>query len=165
MRVAIVSDTHQPRGDRVIPEACLERCRGADVILHGGDINDLATLEQFRALGPPVHAVWGNNCTEEVRAAVPKELEVDLAGVRAGMIHIGGPALNRPERLERRFPGCGLIVFGHSHVPEHHVTAAGTHVVNPGSPTERRRAPHCAMAIVEIEGGAVRSVELIPIDA
>lgn len=112
MRVAVISDTHLPKGDRGLPARCVELCRGADVILHGGDINDLATLEMMRAWGPPVHAVWGNNCTEDVRAEVPKELVVELGGVRVGMIHIGGPAAGRPERLERRFPGCGLVVFG-----------------------------------------------------
>ncbi|MBO9533576.1 MAG: metallophosphoesterase family protein [Solirubrobacteraceae bacterium] len=163
MRIAVISDTHMPKGDRVLPAECVERCSAADVILHGGDINDLATLDAIRALGPPVHAVWGNNCTDEVRAQIPKELVVELGGVQVGMIHIGGPAARRPERLEERFPGCGLVIFGHSHVPEHVITAAGTHVLNPGSPTERRRAPHCAMATVEISGGAVARVEIHPI--
>ncbi|MEH3052463.1 MAG: metallophosphoesterase family protein [Patulibacter minatonensis] len=163
MRVAVISDTHMPKAGRELPARCVELCQGADVILHGGDINDLGTLELIRSWGKPVHAVWGNNCTEEVRAEIPKQLEVELGGVRVGMIHIGGPAARRPERLEERFPGCGLVIFGHSHVPEHHVTAAGTHILNPGSPTERRRAPHCAMAIVELSAGAVASVELIPL--
>lgn len=163
MRVAVISDTHMPKGDRVLPARCVELCRSADAILHGGDINDLATLQLLQSWGLPVHAVWGNNCTDEVRAAIPKQLEVELAGVRVGMIHIGGPAARRPERLEQRFPGCGLVVFGHSHVPEHSVTAAGTHVLNPGSPTERRTAPNCGMAIVELAAGAVASVELVPL--
>lgn len=160
MRIAVISDTHMPKGDRVLPAACVERCSAADAILHGGDINELATLRAIQAFGPPVHAVWGNNCTEEVRSEIPKELEIELAGVRIGMIHIGGPAARRPERLEERFPGCGLVIYGHSHVPEHLVTAGGTHVLNPGSPTERRRAPHCAMATVELVGGTVASVEI-----
>lgn len=163
MRLAVISDTHLPKGDRSLPAACEARCREADAILHAGDINDLPTLTWLRTLGPPVHAVWGNNCTDEVRAAIPKELVVELGGVRIGMVHIGGPAAGRPERLARRFPDCGLIVFGHSHVPEHHVTEQGVHVLNPGSPTERRRAPHCAMANVDVDGGTVARVELLPL--
>lgn len=163
VRLAVISDTHLPKGNRTLPERCEARCRQADAILHGGDINDLATLQWLRTLGPPVHAVWGNNCTEEVRTEIPKELELELAGVRIGMVHIGGPAAGRPERLARRFPGCGLVVFGHSHVPEHHVTESGVHVLNPGSPTERRRAPHCAMALVDLAGGVVERVELVPL--
>lgn len=163
MRLAVISDTHMPKGERTLPARCLELCRSADALLHAGDINDLATLDWLRALGPPLHAVWGNNCTDEVRAQIPKELTVEVGGVRIGMIHIGGPAAGRPERLERRFPGAQLVIFGHSHVPEHHVTPGGTHVLNPGSPTERRRAPTCAMALVELASGAVASVELVPL--
>lgn len=159
MRIAVISDTHLPKGDRVLPATCIEQCRAADAILHGGDINDLATLHWLRTLGPPVHAVWGNNCTDEVRAEIPKELRVELGGLAIGMVHIGGPAAGRPERLERRFPGCGLVVFGHSHVPEHHITSSGVHVLNPGSPTERRRAPACTMAVVAVQDGAVASVD------
>ncbi len=161
VRIAVISDTHLPKGSRVLPAACVERCASADAILHGGDINDLATLRWLGTLGPPVHAVWGNNCTDEVRAVVPNELRVTLDGLEVGMVHIGGPAAGRPERLARRFPRCALVIFGHSHVPEHHVTADGVHVLNPGSPTERRRAPHCAMAIVTTAGGAVDGVEFV----
>jgi uncharacterized protein len=163
VRLAVISDTHMPKGERALPVACLERCADADVILHGGDVNDLCTLHQLKTLGPPVHAVWGNNCTEEVRAAIPKELVVEIGGVRIGMIHIGGPSAGRAERLERRFPGCGLVIYGHSHVPEHTITAGGTHVVNPGSPTERRTSPHCSMAMVTLAGGAVDTVEILPL--
>lgn len=164
MRIAVISDTHLPKGGRELPAACVERCRAADAILHGGDINDLATLQWLRTLGPPVHAVWGNNCTDEVRAEIPKELRVDLGGLQIGMVHIGGPAAGRPDRLARRFPGCGLVVFGHSHVPEHHRTATGVHILNPGSPTERRRAPHCGMAVVHVDAGAVVEIESIVLD-
>lgn len=160
MRLAIISDTHLPRGGRVIPEACLAHCAEADAILHAGDLIDLATLDLLRELGPPVHAVFGNVCTAPVRAALPERLEVELGGARIGMVHIPGPAKGRAARLERWFRECDLIVFGHTHVPEHHLLPSGAQVFNPGSPTERRRAPQHTMGIATIEGGGV-GLELV----
>ena len=102
MRLAIISDTHMPRGQRAIPDACLERCREADAILHAGDLVDVEVLEALRALGPPVHAIHGNVDSAAVRKLLPGRLELALGGVRIGMVHAPGPATRRLTRCATR---------------------------------------------------------------
>jgi putative phosphoesterase len=154
VRLAIVSDTHLPRGARRIPESCLQRCREADTILHAGDLIDVPTLELLRSLGPPVHAIYGNVDGEAVRRLLPPRLEVELGGVRIGMIHAPGPARGRLDALRTKFPRCDAVVFGHTHLPEH-AERDGFQIFNPGSPTERRRAPAHTMGVATIDGGAI----------
>lgn len=154
MRLAIISDTHMPRGARTIPQACLERCRAADAILHAGDLVDVPVLELLRSLGPPLHAISGNVDTEAVRRLVPVRLQLELGGARIGMVHIPGPAAGRLERLRADFPRCDAVIFGHTHMPEH-AERGGFQIFNPGSPTERRRAPARTMGQATIEAGRV----------
>lgn len=154
MRLAIISDTHLPRGSRAIPETCLQRCREADMILHAGDIIDVPVLEELRALGPPVHAIHGNIDSAAVRALLPARLELDLEGVRIGMVHAPGPAIDRLQVLRLAFPRCDAVVFGHTHLPQHE-ERDGFQIFNPGSPTDRRRAPAHTMGIATIAGGRV----------
>ncbi|HZS24680.1 MAG TPA: metallophosphoesterase family protein [Gaiellaceae bacterium] len=149
--VAVISDTHLPRGARRLPEACLERLRGADLILHGGDIASVTAFEELRALGPPVAAVHGNVDEPALQAALPEELVVEVGGARIGMVHVPIDE----ELLVRRFPGCAAIVFGHTHRPVVERRGA-TWLLNPGSPTERRRSPFHSMLVLEVEAGAVR---------
>jgi uncharacterized protein len=150
-RVAVISDTHLPRGARRLPESCLDRLRAADAILHSGDIASVAALEELQALGPPVHAVFGNVDEPALQVQLPEERVVELGGVRIGMVHISGAR----ELLLRRFPGCAAVVFGHSHLPV--VERRGeTWLLNPGSPTERRRSPFHSMIELEIVGGELR---------
>lgn len=163
MLVAAISDTHLPRGARTrLPEACLERLRGADAILHAGDLVTVSALDELRALGPPVHAVHGNVDEPALRELLPKELVVEADGVRIGMTHVPGPKAGREERLARRFPGCAAVVYGHTHLPqvERH---RGVWILNPGSPTERRRAPEHTMLLLELEAGELRP-ELVSLD-
>jgi putative phosphoesterase len=159
LRLAIISDTHMPRGAREIPAACLERCADADAILHAGDFADLPVLAMLRALGPPLHAVWGNVDTPAVRALLPERAEVDLGGVRIGLVHIPGATAGRIAHLRREFPACDAVVFGHTHMPEHG-QKRGFQIFNPGSPTERRRAPHHTMGVATIAAGRI-SFELL----
>ena len=154
MQLAIISDTHMPRGPRTIPAACLDRCRKADAILHAGDLSDLTVLRLLSALGPPVHAICGNVDRPAVRATLPARLELELAGVRIGMTHIPGPAAGRLARLRAAFPTCSAVIFGHTHLPEHD-EQDGFQIFNPGSPTERRRAPVHTMGIARISGATV----------
>jgi uncharacterized protein len=153
--VAAISDTHLPRGARRLPESCLERLRAADAILHCGDVSTTGALEELRALGPPVHGVRGNVDEPALRDLLPEELVVELGGARIGMLHAPGPAVGRGERLVRRFPGCAAVVFGHTHLPqvERH---AGLWLLNPGSPTERRRAPFHSLLELRVAGGEIR---------
>jgi uncharacterized protein len=160
--VAAISDTHLPRGTRRIPDSCLERLRAADLILHGGDLSALGVLEALQALGPPVHAVFGNADEPAVRELLPKELVVEAGGARIGMAHVPGPRAGREERLVKRFPGCDAVVYGHTHLPE--VTQeGGVWILNPGSPTERRKAPSHTMLLLEITAGKIRP-ELLEVE-
>jgi putative phosphoesterase len=149
--VAVISDTHLPRGARRLPELCLERLRAADLILHAGDLTSVRVLEELQALGPPVEAVLGNIDEPALRGLLPDERIVDVAEVRIGMRHVPDP----DERLLARFPGCGAVVFGHTHVPLAE-KREGVWLLNPGSPTERRRSPFHSMLVLEVEAGEIR---------
>jgi putative phosphoesterase len=162
MRLAIVSDTHLPRGARAIPAACVERMRGADAILHAGDFMESSVLADLRGLGPPVHAVAGNVDSAVLRIELPATRIVKAEGVRIAMLHDSGPADGRFERLRRRFPETQAVVFGHSHMPLLEVRD-GFAIFNPGSPTERRRAPHHTMGMATVTGDRIE-FELIELD-
>lgn len=153
MRIAVISDTHMPRGSG-LPPACLDRLRAADAIVHAGDWSDAATLALVRALGPPLVAVRGNVEEAGVARALPATAELDAAGVRIGVVHDAGPEAGRLERLRRRFPAAAGVVFGHSHIPLHAVAGDGFFILNPGSPTDRRRQPRHSMAELEVAPGA-----------
>ena len=156
MRLAVIADTHLPRGRRRLPDSCLERLRTADLSLHAGDLSTLAVLGELEALGPPVRAVHGNVDDAETRAALPETLIVDDAGARIAVVHDAGPAKGRLNLLRRRFPGCAAVVFGHSHIPLHERDPAdGFQIFNPGSPTDRRRQPHHTMGVATAEAGGV----------
>jgi putative phosphoesterase len=139
MLVAVVADTHLPRGSRALPPECVQRLVAADLILHAGDHSSVAALDVLRGLGPPVEAVFGNADEPALRAMLSERLVVEAGGARIGLVHDAGPRPGREERLVRRFPGCDAVVYGHTHQPqlERH---AGVWILNPGSPTERRRA-------------------------
>ena len=163
MVLAVISDTHMPRHRRRLPDACVERLRGADAILHAGDVMEEAFLDELEALGPPVHAVHGNQDSPELRLRLPATRIVSAGGVRIGMIHDGGASAGRMERLRRRFPDADAVIFGHSHIPLHE-EAGGFQIFNPGSPTERRRAPHHTMGIATVRDGRVH-FELLRVGA
>jgi putative phosphoesterase len=162
MRLGIVSDTHLPRHGRAIPRDCLERLAASDAILHAGDLIEASVLELLEALGPPVHAVRGNVDSAELSARLPATRTVTAAGARIAMVHDAGPAAGRLERMRRRFPGAVAVVFGHSHLPLHE-EAGGFAIFNPGSPTERRRAPRHTMGMATAAEGTVR-FELVALD-
>jgi putative phosphoesterase len=154
--VAVISDTHMPRGGRRLPESCVERLRSADVILHAGDVVAEEVFEELCAFGPPVHAVHGNMDDAALRERLPETLVVEVAGHRmVGMTHDPGPRAGREERLIARFPGCAAVVYGHTHEPQ--VARVGdVWILNPGSPTERRRSPAHTMLVLEVTEGVVR---------
>jgi putative phosphoesterase len=153
--LAVISDTHLPRGTRRLPDECVERMRGADAILHAGDFLELEVLESLQALGPRVHAVRGNGDSSELQARLPLTTTVTAGGVTLAMIHDAGPAKGRLNRLRRRFPDAAAVVFGHSHIPLHE-EFGGFQIFNPGSPTDRRRQPAHTMGIATVEDGTVR---------
>lgn len=165
LRVVVVADTHLKRQwpNRSLPDAAVAALRTADVVLHAGDITQAEHLEQLADVaGAPVYAVLGNN-DAELTGTLPETLELELAGVRVGMIHDSGPARGREQRLHDRFPTADVIVFGHSHIPWNAEGIGGQLLFNPGSPTERRRQPHRTLGVLTLSGGAVRraSIEIV----
>jgi uncharacterized protein len=153
--VAVVADTHLPRGRRRLPGACIERLLSADLIVHAGDFTSAAVVADLRALGPPVVAVHGNVDEERLRHELPAEAVVEVGGQRLAVAHDAGPASGRLGRLRRRFPDADAVIFGHSHIPLHE-RGGGFQIFNPGSPTERRRSPHHTMGIATVGAGEVR---------
>jgi putative phosphoesterase len=153
--VAVISDTHLPRGTRRIPDACVASMRASDLILHAGDFTYPEVLEEIEALGPPVAAVHGNVDTEELRQRLPEARVVNAADVKIAMVHDAGPSYGRLERMRARFPEADAVVFGHSHIPLHE-ERDDFHIFNPGSPTDKRRQPEFTMGVAQIEAGRIR---------
>jgi uncharacterized protein len=162
LRIAIISDTHLPRGARRLPDACVAQLRAADAIIHAGDIVAPAVLDMIETLGPPVHAVCGNVDEPELARRLPAVRIVDAEGARILVTHDGGPADGRLGRLRARFRDVDAVVFGHSHVPLHE-SRGSFQIFNPGSPTDRRRSPHHTMGIATAEPGRL-GFELIRLD-
>jgi uncharacterized protein len=168
MLIAVISDTHMPRGARRLPLACVERIAAADLLLHAGDLMTVEVLRELEAIGPPVAAVHGNMDTTELRRLLPAERVVEAGGARIAMVHDAGPRTGRLERMRRRFGDrADAVVFGHSHLALHERAGDGFQIFNPGSPTERRRAPAHTMGMARVEAQAVefQLIELIPYTA
>lgn len=162
MRVAVLSDTHAPRRWRSCPPAVAEHLHGADVILHAGDVCTADVLDELAGYAP-VRAVCGNNDGPDVVAwGAPETLELDLDGLRVGMIHDSGAAAGRTARMRRRFPSADLVVFGHSHIPMDQ-TGDGVRIFNPGSPTDKRRQPRGTMGLLHIERGHLVEARIVPV--
>ena len=157
MQIAMISDTHLPRGRRRLPEACVQRLRAADLILHAGDLMALSVLRELESFGPVV-AVYGNVDEPEVRRVLPPTASVQAGGVTIGLVHDAGPTAGRPARLRRRFPDAAAVVFGHSHIPLHAQEDDGFQIFNPGSPTERRRAPAHTMGMATVDIGPTHTI-------
>ena len=145
--IAILADTHMPKGDRRLPDPCLEAVAAADQLIHAGDVLTPEVLADLRALCPVVHAVHGNVDRPALRRSLPETLEIELGPRRVGLIHDAGPAKGRLRRLRTRFPDADAVIFGHSHLPLHE-QEDGFQIFNPGSPTERRRAPRRSMGLL-----------------
>jgi uncharacterized protein len=164
--LAILSDTHLPRGPKRLPDSCVERLEDADLILHAGDFSATSVLRALESLAP-VAAVHGNVDDHELCRRLPERRVVEAGGARIGMVHDAGPARGRLERMRRRFPGVEAVVFGHSHVPLHERAAGGRggrfQIFNPGSPTDRRREPQHTMGLARIDDGRVE-FELVTLD-
>ncbi len=154
MRIAVISDTHLPRGPRRLPERCVELLTEAEMIIHAGDFSDASVHSQIASFGPLV-AVHGNVDSAELRAELPAATAIDVEGTTIAVIHDAGPAKGRLARMHTRFPDADAVVFGHSHMPLHESDPSGFQIFNPGSPTERRRAPTHTMGIAQARDGRV----------
>lgn len=164
VHVVVLADTHIRRhSSRRLPPPAVTALEGADVILHAGDIVVGEVLDELRTYAP-VHAVLGNN-DGELAGLLPETLEVDLGGLRVGLVHDSGPRRGRPGRLRRRFPDADLVVFGHSHEPVNEAGIDGQWLLNPGSPTERRRQPHHTLATFDVHGGTLVDPRIMVVSA
>ncbi len=162
MRVVVLSDTHAPRRWRSCPPRVAAELRGADLILHAGDVCTAPVLAEL-AQYAPVTAVLGNNDGQDVAdwgAAETAALTLD--GLRVAMLHDSGPAAGRLARMRRRFPEADLVVFGHSHIPLDQ-SGYGLRIFNPGSPTDRRRQPHGTLGVLRIEDGRLTEAAILPV--
>jgi putative phosphoesterase len=157
MLIAVISDTHLPRGPRRLPDECVRRVAAADLLLHAGDFSTTPVLRALESIGPPLVGVHGNVDSAELRRLLPAERIVEAEGARIAMLHDAGPRRGRVERMRARFGDrAQALVFGHSHMPLHERGAGGFQIFNPGSPTERRRAPRHTMGMARVEGGELR---------
>ena len=145
--IAVISDTHMPKGERELPAGCVEKIREAEALIHAGDFSAVSVLEDLESLCPVVIAVHGNVDDAGLRRRLPESLEVDVGGRTVALIHDAGPSNGRLGRMRGRFPGADAVVFGHSHLPLHE-ERDGFQIFNPGSPTERRRAPRRSMGLL-----------------
>ncbi|HEV7770534.1 MAG TPA: metallophosphoesterase family protein [Solirubrobacterales bacterium] len=148
--IAVLADTHMPRGVRRLPQRCVELIGEADAVIHAGDFFGVPALEELESLCPVVHAIHGNVDEPALRHSLPSTLEVELGGQIVSVVHDAGPAKGRLAGLRRRFPQAAAVVFGHSHLPLHE-KGNGFQIFNPGSPTERRRAPRPSMGLLICE--------------
>lgn len=161
VRLLVLSDTHLRRGAE-LPDAVLRLADAADHACHVGDLVDADVLDVLEAL-LPVTAVCGNVDDSAVAARLPERAEVELGGVPIALVHDAGRAAGRHDRLRGWFPQARVLLYGHSHMPELARLADGSVVCNPGSPTQRRRAPTHTVAWFELSDGDVRAAELVHI--
>jgi hypothetical protein len=150
--IALLADTHMPKGERRLPARCLELIGEAEATIHAGDFFATSVLGELQALCPTVLAVHGNVDEPALQRMLPAELEFELGGKTVAVVHDAGPKAGRLARLRRRFPDADAVVFGHSHLPLHE-EGGGFQIFNPGSPTERRRAPQASMGLLSCERG------------
>jgi uncharacterized protein len=161
LRVLVLADTHLRSDLSKLPADVWDHVEDADVVLHAGDVVTGDLLDALR-MRRPVHAVLGNNDAALV-GALPDRLELELAGVRIGMVHDSGPRTGRERRVYGWFPEAGLVVFGHSHDPVDAEGVDGQRLFNPGSAVQRRRQPRRTVGRLQLTGGRVVGHEVVPV--
>jgi putative phosphoesterase len=159
-----MADTHVPKRARDLPAALWAAVDAADVVLHAGDWVDVPLLDALEARAKRLIACHGNNDGPALRARLPEIARVDLDGVRVAVIHETGAATGRELRCAAQFPDTDLLVFGHSHIPWDTTAPSGLRLLNPGSPTDRRRQPYATFMTAAIAGARLTDVELHAIE-
>jgi putative phosphoesterase len=162
VRLLLLADTHVPRRARELPASLWPEVDRADAVLHAGDWVDVALLDALEARSTVI-GCWGNNDGAALRERLPEVARVTLDGVRFAVVHETGPTARRDERMASEYADADVLVFGHSHIPWDSTTASGLRLLNPGSPTDRRRQPACTYMTAEVSDGAVRDVVLHPV--
>jgi putative phosphoesterase len=155
-----LADTHLPRRARDLPEEVWRAVEVADIVFHAGDWVEPPLLDELEQRAARLVGVHGNNDGTELRRRLPEIARVEFEGLRFAMIHETGPAAGREQRCDEAFPDTDVLIFGHSHIPWDTTTPAGMRLLNPGSPTDRRRQPFCSYLTAVAEAGALHDVEL-----
>ena len=159
-RLLLIADTHLPKRARDLPDEVWRQVDEADVVVHAGDWVDLETLDRLEARAQRLVAVVGNNDGPSLRARLPEVATATLGGVRFAVVHETGGRQGREARCEATYPEADVLVFGHSHIPWDTTTPRGLRLLNPGSPTDRRRQPYCTSMTLVARDGALEDVEL-----
>ena len=159
IRLLVMSDTHLPLRARDLPAELWDEVDRADLVVHAGDWVDVATLDRLETRSSALLACWGNNDGPELRARLPEVARATVGGVRVAVVHETGAKQGRGERMRAAYPDTDLLVFGHSHIPWD-TTHVGLRLLNPGSPTDRRREPFCTYLTARLADGEVLDVEL-----
>lgn len=162
-RLVIVSDTHLPKRARDLPSALWAAIEAADVVFHAGDWVSVDLLDELERRAARVVGVFGNNDGEELRARLPEVARVELEGIRFAMVHETGAAPGREARCAALYPDTDVLVFGHSHIPWDSVAPGGLRLLNPGSPTDRRRQPVGTYVTAVADAGELRDVRFVPV--
>jgi uncharacterized protein len=163
LRLLFVSDTHVPNRARVLPSQVWAAVESADVVFHAGDWVTAALLDEFEHRCRRLIAVYGNNDGPELRRRLPETAFVTLEGVRFAMVHETGPAKGREQRSEALYPDADVLVFGHSHIPWDTTGPGGLRLLNPGSPTDRRRQPVCTYLSATVDAGQLKDVRFVEV--
>jgi putative phosphoesterase len=159
----LLADTHVPRRARDLPAAVWDAVDAADVVLHAGDWVDAALLDALEARARRLVGCWGNNDGADLRARLPEVARAELGGVRFAVVHETGQAAGREARCAAAYPDVDVLVFGHSHIPWDTVAPGGPRLLNPGSPTDRRRQPTGTYLTARAQDGALHDVVLHPV--
>jgi putative phosphoesterase len=160
LRLLLLADTHLPKRARELPAQLWAAVDAADVVVHAGDWVDLSLLDELEERAARLIGVRGNNDLGELRRRLPEVAYAELDGVRLGVVHETGPAAGREERCSTRFPDLDVLVFGHSHIPWDTTTSTGLRLLNPGSPTDRRRQPFATYMTGTVRDGKLDQVVL-----
>ncbi|MEU5773367.1 metallophosphoesterase [Streptomyces venezuelae] len=160
MQLLLTSDTHVPARAKRLPDDLMKDIDAADLVIHAGDWIDEATLDLFESRSRRLVAVYGNNDGPGLRRRLPEVARVELGGLRFGVVHETGAATGRERRCAERFPDLDVLVFGHSHIPWDTTAPGGLRLLNPGSPTDRRRQPHCTYLTATVSDGTLSEVNL-----
>lgn len=164
MRLLLLADTHVPKRARDLPAAVWAEVVDADVVIHAGDWVSAQLLDDLQARSTRLVACWGNNDGPELRARLPERADVTLGGLRFTVVHETGAAGGREARMSNSYPDSDVLVFGHSHIPWDSTTPTGLRLLNPGSPTDRRRQPFCTYMTVTVADSALSDVILHRLD-
>ncbi len=163
MRLLLISDTHLPRRAKDLPASVWAEVDVADVVIHAGDWVEETALDALERRARRLVGVHGNNDGPGLRTRLPEVATASLGCLRVAVVHETGPATGRERRCSERFPDADLLVFGHSHIPWDSVTGTGLRLLNPGSPTDRRRQPAATYMTAEVKDGDLADVRLVAV--